>query len=144
MGFALYSQYALGLEPCPLCIFQRVGVIVVGLVALIAGLANPGRTGFRIGAVLVSLAAIAGGSVSLRQLWLQHLPADMVPACGPGLDYMLQTMPFSRMFRKVFEGSGECAVVDWTFLGMAMPFWVLVFFVMVLMFVIVLWRRHGR
>lgn len=144
MGFALYSQYVLGLDPCPLCIFQRVGVIAVGLIALIAGILNPRRCGFRIGAALVGLAAIAGGSVSVRQLWLQHLPADQVPACGPGLDYMVETMPFAKVLKKVFEGSGECAVVDWTFLGMAMPFWVLTFFVAVLAFLLVLWRRPSR
>jgi len=129
MGFALYSQYVLGLDPCPLCIFQRVGVISVGVIALLAALHHPGRTGYRVWALLGVLAALGGMSVSLRQLWLQSLPEDQVPACGPGLDYLLQNSPFWDVLSKVFKGSGECAVVDWTFLGQAMPFWVAVFFV---------------
>lgn len=129
MGFALYSQYVLQLEPCPLCIFQRVGVITVGLIALLAALHNPGRGGYRVWAGLGVLAALAGGAVSVRQLWLQSLPEDQVPACGPGLDYLMETSPLWDVLSKVFKGSGECAKVDWTFLGQAMPFWVAVFFV---------------
>ncbi len=129
MGFALYSQYVLLLEPCPLCIFQRVGVITVGLIALLAALHNPGRGGYRLWAGLGVLAALAGGAVSVRQLWLQSLPEDQVPACGPGLDYLMETSPLWDVLSKVFKGSGECAKVDWTFLGQAMPFWVAVFFV---------------
>ena len=128
MGFALYSQYQLGLEPCPLCIFQRVGVIAVGVIALLAALHNPGKSGYRLWGVLGILAALAGGAVSIRQLWLQSLPAEQVPACGPGLDYLLETSPVWDVLSKVFKGSGECAAVDWTFLGQAMPFWVAVFF----------------
>lgn len=134
MGFALYAQYGLRLEPCPLCILQRVAVISIGLLALLAGLHNPRAWGFRVWSALVVLAAMAGAGVSGRQLWLQSLPADQVPQCGPGLDFLLQTMPFTHVLEKVLMGSGECAVVDWRFLGMAMPFWVGVFFVVVILF----------
>jgi disulfide bond formation protein DsbB len=134
MGFALYSQYVLHLEPCPLCIFQRVGVISVGIIALLAALHNPGGIGYRVWGVLGVLAAIGGGAVSVRQLWLQSLPEDMVPACGPGLDYLMETSPLWDVLSKVFKGSGECAKVDWTFLGQAMPFWVAVFFAGVIVF----------
>ena len=92
MGFALYAQYGLRLEPCPLCILQRVAVISIGLLALFAGLHNPRGWGFRVWSALVVLAAMAGAGVSGRQLWLQSLPADQVPQCGPGLDFLLQTM----------------------------------------------------
>ena len=141
MGFAFYAQYVLGLEPCPLCMLQRVGVVSVGVLALIAGLVNPRTWGFRLWSLLVALAAIAGGGVSARQLWLQSLPADQVPQCGPGLDYLLQTLPFTHALEKVLMGSGECAVVDWRFLGMAMPFWVLVFFVLVIGFTLFQQRK---
>jgi disulfide bond formation protein DsbB len=134
MGFALYAQYVMGLQPCPLCILQRVGVISVGLIALLAALHNPRGVGFRIWSVLVLIAAVCGAGVSGRQLWLQSLPADQVPQCGPGLDYLLQTLPFTHALQKVLMGSGECAVVDWRFLGMAMPFWVGCFFVLLILF----------
>ncbi|MBV8045632.1 MAG: disulfide bond formation protein B [Paludibacterium sp.] len=136
MGFAFYAQYVMGLEPCPLCMLQRVGVVAAGVLALIAGLINPRRWGFRLWSLLVALAAMAGGAVSIRQLWLQSLPPDQVPQCGPGLDYLLQTLPFTHAMEKILMGSGECAVVDWRFLGMAMPFWVLTFFVLVILFVL--------
>jgi len=129
MGFALYAQHGLGLEPCPLCVFQRVGVIAVGLVALLAALHNPGIVGSRVYAGAGLLAAAAGGAVSARHAWLQNLPPDQVPACGPGLDYMLDSFPFTQVLRKVLSGSGECAEVVWSFLGLSMPMWVLVWFV---------------
>lgn len=132
IGFALYAQHVWGLEPCPLCIFQRVGVMAVGGVALLAAIHNPGQTGGRLWASLGIVATLAGGGVSVRHVWLQSLPADQVPACGPGLDYMLETMPMSNVLSKVLKGSGECASIDWTFLGMSMPFWTVVFFVFVL------------
>ncbi|WP_215776398.1 MULTISPECIES: disulfide bond formation protein B [unclassified Paludibacterium] len=141
MGFAFYAQYVMGLEPCPLCMLQRVGVVSAGVLALLAGLVNPREWGFRVWSGLVVLASLAGGAVSARQLWLQSLPADQVPQCGPGLDYLLQTLPFTHALEKVLMGSGECAVVDWRFLGMAMPFWVLVFFVLVIGFTLFQQRK---
>lgn len=141
MGFALYAQYVMGLEPCPLCMLQRVGVVAVGGLALLAGLFNPRGIAYRIWSVLIALAAVAGASVSGRQLWLQSLPPDQVPQCGPGLDYLLETLPFTHALEKILMGSGECAVVDWRFLGMAMPFWVGVFFAGVILFV--LFQQRG-
>ena len=130
MAYALYAQYHLHLDPCPLCIFQRVAVIALGVVFLIGALHAPDSSGLRrTYAVLALLAALAGIAVAGRQVWLQSLPADQVPACGPGLSYMIDSMPFSKMLAKVFMGSGECAVVKWRLLGLAMPAWVLICFV---------------
>ena len=126
MGYALYAQYGLGLEPCPLCIFQRVAVIGLGVVFAVAALHAPGWTGRRVYGVLLGLAAAAGAGVSARHLWLQTLPPERVPACGPGLDYMLESFPFREMLQTVLSGSGECAQVDWRVLGLAMPAWVLI------------------
>ena len=127
MTYALYAQYHLHLEPCPLCIFQRVAVIALGVVFAIGALHAPGSSaGRRAYAVLALLAALAGIAVAGRQAWLQSLPADQVPACGPGLGYMFDSMPFGKMLAKVFMGSGECAVINWRFLGLAMPVWVLI------------------
>ena len=131
MAYALYAQYHLHLDPCPLCIFQRVAVIAIGLVFLVGALHAPNSSGARrTYAVFAVLAALGGIAVAGRQLWLQSLPADQVPACGPPLPFMYDSMPFSKMLAKVFTGSGECAVVNWRFLGLAMPAWVLICFVM--------------
>src|SRR5690349_24329899 len=90
MGYALFAQHALGLEPCPLCIFQRVAVISVGVLFLIAALHNPGRTGARIYGVLLVIAALAGVLISSRHIWIQAQPPGTVAACGASLDYLME------------------------------------------------------
>lgn len=130
VAYAYYLQTVQGLEPCPLCIFQRIGFISVGIVSVLAALQNPARLGRRIYGVLGMLASIAGGSVAARHIWLRHLPADQVPACGPGLDFMLEAFPIGKTLKTVFTGSGECAQSDgWFFLGLDMPSWALIAFV---------------
>ena len=129
MGYAFYLQYVMDLEPCPLCIFQRVAVIAMGLVFAIAAFHNPGRSGAGAYALLQLLIGGAGAAIAARQVWLQSLPKDQVPACGMGLDYMLDTLPFTDVLRKVFEGSGECAEKGWEFLHLSIAGWTLVFFV---------------
>lgn len=126
VAYALYAQHVLGFEPCPLCIFQRVAVIGLGLTFALAALHNPDVIGRRIYACVLVLIAAAGCGVAGRHLWLQALPPDRVPACGPGLDYMLRSFPFTEMLQTVLSGSGECAQVNWQFLGLAMPGWVLI------------------
>lgn len=126
MAYALYAQYALGLEPCPLCIFQRVAVVVVGFLFLVAALHPAGGFGRRIYSVLIGLGALAGMGVAGRHVWLTTLPPERVPACGPGLDFMLDAFPLTEALAMVFSGSGECASVDWRFLGLSMPAWVLI------------------
>lgn len=125
MGYALYAEYGLLLEPCPLCVFQRMAVIALGAVFLVAGLHDPAGGGRRVYAGLVVLAAGAGVAVAGRHVWLQGLPAGRVPACGPGFDYLIDSFPFLEALRLIFSGSGECASVDWEFLGLSMPAWVL-------------------
>src|SRR5574340_88363 len=129
IAWALWLQYGKGLEPCPLCIFQRVAVIAVGMVFLLAALHDPRKAGATFYAVLTLVTAGAGALLAARQVWLQSLPKDLVPACGPGLNYMLETLPFSDVVRKVLEGSGECAEKGWVFLGLSIAGWTLVFFV---------------
>ncbi|MFI4890665.1 MAG: disulfide bond formation protein B [Steroidobacterales bacterium] len=128
LGFAFYAQYQLHLEPCPLCIFQRLGVLLMGLVFLVAALHGARRAGGGrpVYAVAVALAALATIAVAARQLYIQSLPPGSVPACGASLDVMLKFMPVSEVLSKVFKGSGECAKVDWRLLGLAMPAWVLI------------------
>ncbi len=129
MAFALYLQHQLHLEPCPLCITQRVFVMLVGLFALLAALHNPSGWGRRVYAVLCTLAAVAGGAVAARHVWLQHLPEDLAPACGPSLEYMLETLPLSETFELVMMGDGNCAETVWTLFGFSIPEQTLALFV---------------
>jgi len=126
MGFALFSQHVLLLDPCPLCIFQRVAVILLGLVLLLAALHNPGRRSARVYAVLVAIVAAGGAAVAGWHVRLQNLPSDEVPSCGPGLGYLVDNFPLSEVISLIFKGSGECAEVAWRFLGLSMPTWVVI------------------
>lgn len=124
MAYALYAEHVLGLEPCPLCIFQRVAVITLGVAFLVAAIHNPGRTGARIYGVLQLLIAVAGLAIVARHVWIQAQPPGTVAACGAGLDYLMEIMPITDVITKVLTGSGECGKIDWTFLGLSMPWWV--------------------
>ncbi|MGI9212359.1 MAG: disulfide bond formation protein B [Methylococcaceae bacterium] len=137
---AIIFQFAGGLEPCPLCISQRIMVLVVALVLLVAVLHNP-RTvaGIRTYAVAGGIAALTGAGVSARHVWLQLLPADQVPACGPGLSYMLDHFPLSDTLKAMLSGTGDCAKVDWTLFGLSMPAWVLLCFLGLAALSIVQW-----
>lgn len=126
LGYALYAQHGLGLEPCPLCVFQRVAVLALGVTFLVAYAHNPARVGARVYGVLAAMAAAAGMLFAWRQLWLQSLPPDEVPGCGPGIDYIMNVFPLHEAVAMVFEGSGDCAKVDWTFLGLSMAGWVMI------------------
>ena len=126
LAYAYYAQFVLHLDPCPLCIFQRVGVFALGFIFLSAALHDPVHRGRRMYASLLALAALATIGVALRQLYIQSLPEGSVPACGASLDFMLRVFSLSEVLVKVLSGSGECAKVSWTFLGLAMPGWVLI------------------
>lgn len=120
---ALGLQITQHLTPCPLCIMQRLAFITIGLLFLLFALL-PQRMGFiRMQGVFLTLVSAFGLAVALRQIYLQHLPKDQVPACGPGLHYLLQLFPWSQALSLVFQGSGECAVIDWRFLGLSMASW---------------------
>lgn len=124
MGYALYAQYVLGLAPCPLCIFQRIATIVTGILFLIAALHNPRTTGARVYGVLIGLAALGGVLISARHIWIQAQPPGTVAACGADLNYLMEIMPVTDVVTKVLTGSGECGQIDWTLLGLSMPWWV--------------------
>lgn len=128
LAYAFYLQLHDGLEPCPLCIFQRVAFAALGVVFLVGALHAPVGNGRRVYGVLALLVAGIGAAIAGRHVWLQSLPPDQVPTCGPGLDYMLDAMPIAGVIRKVLTGSGECAKVDWSFLGLSMPAWTMVCF----------------
>lgn len=135
----VFLQNYLGLEPCPLCIFQRIGIWTMGAFALLGLIVNPKNVMARLvlwlGAVL---GVLWGIGVAGRHVWLQQLPPDQVPACGPGLNYWVETLPIMQVFEEVLKGSGECAVIDWTFLGITLPQQTLALFVF--LFLVLLWQ----
>ena len=134
MLFALYLQYYEYQNPCPLCILQRVAFIALGVVFLVGALHRPGRIGARVYALLLSVIALLGISVAARHVWLQHLPKDRVPECGPGLEYMLNRFPLTQALEKIFRGSGECAEAGWTFLSFSIPEWSLLWLILLGLF----------
>lgn len=143
IGFALYSQFQWGLQPCPLCIFQRIAFAALGIVFLIGALHAPkGAAGRRTYGLLAFVAAAVGIGIAGRHVWLTHLPPDQVPHCGPPLEFMMETNALTDVIRKVLTGSGECAKVDWTFLGLSMPAWSLAWFVLLAIWA--LWAAFRR
>lgn len=129
LGFAYYAEYVMYLDPCPLCMVQRICVFLMGVTFLMAFIHGPGNKGARFYGVLTAIWGVLGALVAGRHLWLQSLPPDQVPECGPSLEYMLDVMSFTETLREVFTGSGECADVSWSLLGQSMPFWTLVAFI---------------
>jgi disulfide bond formation protein DsbB len=129
MGFGLYLQYVQHQDPCPLCMVQRVVFVAILVLFVIAAVHGPKRVGARIYAALIGLLSLSGIAVAARHIWIQHLPPDQVPACGPGLDYMLETMPMASVLKELMHGSGECAARGWTFLALGIPEWSLLCYV---------------
>lgn len=129
MAVALYMEKVMGLEPCHLCMMQRLMVITAGVIAAVGAIHGPGAAGVRIYGGLTLLSIMTGAGLSMRQLWLQSLPADQVPACGASLDYMMEVFPITEVIAMVLAGDGTCAEVLWTFLGISIPGWTLVAFV---------------
>lgn len=144
LGFGLYLEHAVGLEPCPLCVFQRIAYIVIGLFALIGAIHNPQKLFERIYTGLILIASLFGAGVAGRQVWLQHLPEDKIPECGPGLEYMLDAFPFTEALRMILSGSGECAEVQWTFLSFSIAEWSIVCFISLLIVSLTMLIRHKK
>ena len=129
VGFALYNQHVNYLDPCPLCIIQRVAFIAIGVIALLAAIHNPKRIGRYFYAWLLVAGAAFGTFIAGRHVWLQNLPPEDVPECGPGLNYMLENFPITEVLSTVLKGDGNCAEVLWTFMGMSMPMWTFAWYV---------------
>ncbi len=129
MAIALYMEHVMLLEPCPLCILQRVMVISAGLAALVAAIHNPYQLGIRIYGLVVVVFSVLGGAVAMRQLWLQSLPPDQVPSCGPSVSYLIDVFPPLEVLSMVLKGDGSCAEIQWTLLGISIPGWTLVGFI---------------
>ena len=142
MAYALFAQYSLNLEPCPLCIFQRLAVIAMGIIFLACSIIQPKSNLAKIiSSTLFFISGSFGVSVASRHVWLQNLPSDQVPGCGPGLDFMMSTFPINEVFEMVFNGSGECATIDWSFLSLSMPAWVIICSLFLIAYAI--WLNYG-
>ena len=128
--YVLYAQYVLGVEPCPLCILQRVAVIALGMSFLFLALRPPLRKQSKFfTSLLLVMISSAGVGIAARHVWLQNLPPGKVPGCGPGLDFMMANFPLSEVFQMVFSGSGECAEISWSFAFLSMPAWVIIWLI---------------
>ena len=136
IAFAYYLQYVQYQEPCPLCILQRIAFFALGATFLVAALHGTGKIGSAIYSGVMLLIAGAGAAIATRHVWLQRLPKDRVPECGPGLEYMLKKFPLSQAFGKILSGSGECAEAGWTFLGLSIAGWSLLWFVLLGVFAV--------
>lgn len=130
LGFALWVQHGMFMQPCPLCILQRVAFVAMGVLFLFGALTGS-RPGWRkFSSILVAAAALVGALIAGWHVRMQNLPPSEVPSCsGMDLGYMLDAFPLQKVIQKVFSGSGECAVVDWSFLGLSMPGWTLLWYV---------------
>ena len=127
IGFALYLQHARGLEPCPMCILQRYAFILVGVIALLAAMHDPGLLGRRIYSALLGLAAATGGGIALRHVYLEHNPPKVFD-CGADLGFMLEAFPLTQALPMMFRGTGDCTKVPWRFLGLSIAEWSLICF----------------
>mgnify|MGYP001080350362 CR=1 FL=1 len=149
LGYALYAEQQLHLTPCNLCILQRIAFLWMGLWFLVGGLHAPRGGGRRGYVVLVLIGAAFGIVTAIRQLWLQSLPADQVPACGAGVDMLLAmvkagSLPFGRFVMLMFSGSGDCARVTWKFLGLSMAGWTLIWYVLLGVWALLPRPRHNK
>ena len=141
--YVLYTQYVLGLEPCPLCILQRVAVIALGISFLLLAVRPPQRKMSKfLTSLLLMMISSAGVGIAARHVWIQNLPPDKVPGCGPGLDFMMANFPLSEVLEMVFSGSGECAEISWSFAFLSMPTWVLIWLIVLGSFGV--WSIHQR
>lgn len=127
--FALYLEHFRGYEPCPMCVFQRVAMLAAGAVLLVAALHGPRAGGRWVYAVLAYLAALTGALIAARHVWLQSLPPELVPACGPTLDYLMEFMPMAEIVQLILSGDGNCAKIDAAWLGLSLPFWTMLAFI---------------
>ena len=131
LSIAYYMELVMLLEPCPLCIMQRIFFFFAGITALIAFLHNPKARGKVIYSLTSAVLLLAGGGFAIRQIYLQHLPKDQVPSCGPSLSYMIEEFPLSEVLQVMLSGDGNCAEISWQdpILNMSIPQWSLVGFV---------------
>jgi disulfide bond formation protein DsbB len=128
LGVALYMEFSMGLDPCMLCMSQRFIYLGMAFVFMLAALHNPYFGGHKRYGFLLFLLGLAGLGLATRQLYLQNLPADLVPDCGPSFSYMFDAFPFTEVLVTMIKGSGSCAEVQWSFLSLSIAGWSFVLF----------------
>ena len=138
VAYALFIQQRFNLEPCPLCIFQRITYMALGLLFLLAALHNPGNLGRKVYGLLQFAATVTGAGIALRHMWIQANPDKVMAECGAGFDYIFETFPLKRALDLVFKGTGECSSIDWTLFGLTIPQLSLVAFVVLAIYVVYL------
>ena len=143
LGYAAYSMKVLGLEPCTLCITQQFFYCLIGLSSFVAFFHDPVTTTSRVYSFFISLFSLAGIWISGRQIWLQGLPEDKVPLCGPPLEYIIDVFPFADILNALFMGDGNCAEIPWKFLGLSMAGWSLIWFVVIFILSILAIRKSS-
>jgi len=141
VGLALFLQTKFNLDPCPLCISQRIAFMALGVVFLLAALHQPNNTGRKVYAVLQVIAALIGAGIASRHIWIQANPDKVMSECGAGFDYLIHTFPASRAMQLIFKGTGECSEIGWTLFGFTISQMSLAAFVMLGFYAIVLVRR---
>ena len=144
LGFAYFLQYVKGIQPCPLCMVQRFFFYLLMAVFIVAAIHGPRGWGRYVYSGLIGVFALGGAATATRHVWLQHLPPDKVPQCGPDLFFMLENFPLARTWEKLFYGTGECAAVDWTFLGLSIAGWTLIWFIALALYAVWLAVRRPR
>ncbi|WP_225764608.1 disulfide bond formation protein B [Stenotrophomonas sp. Marseille-Q4652] len=145
LGYAIFMQLQMGLEPCPLCIFQRLAFAALGLLFLIGALHGPADgAGRKTYGTLAFIAAAIGIGIAGRHVWVQVMPRDAMSSCGPPLSFLSETMGPLEVLRTVLTGTADCGNIDWTFVGLSMPMWSLVWFVLLAAWALVAgWRRRA-
>ena len=139
LAIGAYMQFVEELEPCPLCISQRLAILATGLVFLIAAVHDKAHSLY---AIVGAVSALIGASISARHVWIQHLPPDQVPQCSPGLEYVFQHFPLADTIKLMLSGTGECAQIEGIFLGLSIPAWTLIAFLLMAAFSLaILWQQ---
>ena len=128
LSIGAYFQFVEEMEPCPLCISQRIAILATGLIFLVAAIHNAQHRGIKVYSILAAIIALFGAGISIRHVWIQNLPPDEIPECGPGLDYVFENFPLIDSIKLMLNGTGDCADILWTFLGVSIPGWTLVAF----------------
>lgn len=143
LGFALYLQHGEVLEPCPMCILQRYAFTLIALIALVAAIHNPRRFGVTVYGIFMLAAALTGAGIAARHSWLQRFPVKSY-SCGADLDYLLNTFPLAKALPAIFSGTGECSKVQWRMLGLSVPEWAFVWFIIFVVIAIFAIMRARR
>lgn len=143
LAFGLYLQHVVGLEPCPMCVVQRYALVLVGVFAALGAMAGRMRGLLFTGISLSAIFAAGGAFTAARQSWLQWFPPESY-SCGRDIYGMIETFPLKRAIPMIFRGSGDCTKIDWTFLGLSIANWSVVWFAVVILVLLTLAVRQLR